>query len=303
MRTTGQAPFVIRSLLFPFTMLSVVTSTWMLIGQGYEMATVMALTTFSGFFIVALCEYRWPLHPEWNRNTGGDLWVDALHFIHNGFWVRLAETAVRAGCAVIALKLAALAGASSLWPSHWHWSLQFALGLLLGETVEYWLHRLQHEVPWFWRFHAVHHSALRLYWLNAVRFHPIDVVFSAVGRTVPLALLGADAALIATLTVFSAVHAAFQHCNIPVRLGPLNWIFSMAELHRWHHSRRIEESNTNYGGDLIIWDILCGTRALPPDRDPPVDVGMSGPTHYPMSFWQQVLSPFRWKKILDENAP
>ena len=26
-----------------------------------------------------------------------------------------------------------------------------------------------------WRVHAAHHSAPRLYWLNATRFHPFDL--------------------------------------------------------------------------------------------------------------------------------
>ena len=34
---------------------------------------------------------------------------------------------------------------------------------------------MMHEVPWLWRFHATHHSAPRLYWLNAGRFHPLDL--------------------------------------------------------------------------------------------------------------------------------
>ena len=52
---------------------------------------------------------------------------------------------------------------------------QLPLALVVAELVEYSFHRLMHEVPWLWRFHATHHSAPRLYWLNAARFHPIDL--------------------------------------------------------------------------------------------------------------------------------
>src|SRR5688572_17118501 len=93
------APFFIRSLLFPFTMLAVVLATHSLVMAGYDISLVLALVTFSGFFIVAVCERLWPLHREWNSNARGDLFVDMLHFVHNGFWVRLAETSSRIACA------------------------------------------------------------------------------------------------------------------------------------------------------------------------------------------------------------
>ena len=72
----------------------------------------------------------------------------------------------------------------------------------------------------------------------------------------------------ALVNLFSAIHGAYQHANLPVRSVPLNWIFSMTELHRWHHSKRVEEANHNYGGNLILWDVIFGTRYLPEDRDP-----------------------------------
>ena len=34
-----------------------------------------------------------------------------------------------------------------------------ALGLVAGEFGYYWGHRWSHEVPFLWRFHAIHHSA------------------------------------------------------------------------------------------------------------------------------------------------
>ena len=31
--------------------------------------------------------------------------------------------------------------------------------MMVGETAYYWAHRLSHQIPFLWRFHAVHHSA------------------------------------------------------------------------------------------------------------------------------------------------
>ena len=67
-----------------------------------------------------------------------------------------------------------------------------ALALVIGELGQYWVHRMQHEVPWLWRFHALHHSAPRLYWLNAARFHPFDILINNFAAIVVLVVLGAS---------------------------------------------------------------------------------------------------------------
>jgi sterol desaturase/sphingolipid hydroxylase (fatty acid hydroxylase superfamily) len=89
---------------------------------------------------------------------------------------------------------------------------------------------------------------------------------------------------------------------MPIRLGPLNWIFSMAQLHRWHHSRRVAESNTNYGQNLIVWDVVFGTRFLPKDHEPPEDIGIAGLDAFPMDYLGQLASPARWRRIQRDSA-
>ncbi len=135
-----------------------------------------------------------------------------------------------------------------------------------------------------------------------MRFHPVDLFLVGVVKLVPLALLGAGAPVFALVNLFSAVHGAFQHANVPVRLGVLNWIFSMTELHRWHHSKSIEEANHNYGGNLIIWDVVFGTRFLPADREPPEDIGIQALPAFPMGFRANLASPFRWGKLVAESG-
>ena len=80
----------------------------------------------------------------------------------------------------------------------------------------------------------------------------------------------------------SGVHGFFQHANLPLRCGPLNYFFSMAELHRWHHSKNIEEANHNYGQNVIIWDLVFGTFYLPKDREPPVYIGLPDLPAFPI---------------------
>jgi sterol desaturase/sphingolipid hydroxylase (fatty acid hydroxylase superfamily) len=76
----------------------------------------------------------------------------------------------------------------------------------------------------------------------------------------------------------------------------------MAELHCWHHPRTVRGANTNNGSNLILWDIVFGTRFLPADREAPRDIGIAGLSAFPMSWWQQLISPFRWSSIKNASA-
>ena len=72
--------------------------------------------------------------------------------------------------------------------------------------------------------------------------------------------------VLTTYLVFYGINGFFQHSNINVKFGFLNYIISSSELHRWHHSEIPRESNGNYGNNLIIWDVIFGTWFLPKDR-------------------------------------
>ncbi len=271
------------------------------IEAGVEPAAAVLLPMLISYGVIAAVERVLYWQPTW-LHSNGDLKVDIGHLLVSGLLTtELLKIPIVFASIAVGVWIAGLAG-GSLWPTDWSLWLQLPLALVFGEFFLYWVHRLSHEVDWLWRFHAMHHSAPRLYFLNAVRFHPVDIALSTFSPMVPLIILGADGRLIALFGLVSAVHGLFQHANIVLKLGPLNWIFSMAELHRWHHSRLLEESNTNFGQNLIVWDVVFGTRFLPADREPPVDIGIAGLPSFPMDYWGQLVSPFRWRAIQRESA-
>lgn len=176
------------------------------------------------------------------------------------------------------------------WPHRWPVWAQVILMLFAADFLRYWLHRASHRYSPLWQLHAVHHSPDRLYWLNVGRFHPLEKALQMAFDTLPFMVLGVGADVIALYFVFYAVNGFFQHCNIQLRFGWLNWLISSAELHRWHHARRPEESDHNFGNNLIVWDVLFGTRYLPADRQSD-DLGLPN-KHYPAGFLAQLRTPF-----------
>ncbi len=111
-----------------------------------------------------------------------------------------------------------------------------------------------------------------------------------------------DERVLALVLVFQGAHAFFQHSNVDVRLGPLNWLLSMAEVHRWHHSRRVEEANANYGQTVLVWDWVFGTRKVP-GGEPPADTGLTDMPWFPQRFLGQLASPFRWRAGREAPSP
>ena len=67
-------------------------------------------------------------------------------------------------------------------------------------------------------------------------------------------------------------------------------------------SKTIDEANHNYGQTVSVWDWVFGTRYLPADREPPEDIGIPNLEAFPMTWWAQILSPFRWKHIKQASA-
>ncbi|MCH7473892.1 MAG: sterol desaturase family protein [Gemmatimonadetes bacterium] len=178
----------------------------------------------------------------------------------------------------------------TLWPHELPLAVQVALMLLVAEFFRYWLHIAAHNTKLLWRFHAVHHSPHKLYWLNVGRFHPIEKAFQFMLDMLPFILVGVSAPVIALYFIFYAVNGFFQHSNVDARYGVLNYVVSGAELHRWHHSKLIEESNRNYGNNLIVWDLVFGSWFLPRDRRVG-DLGLINRS-YPLDFASQMKTPF-----------
>ena len=186
-----------------------------------------------------------------------------------------------------------------LWPHSLPIVVQVVLMLLIIDFVRYWIHWSLHRFVPLWGFHAVHHSPHKLYWVNSARVHPFEKLAHFAIDIVPFALVGVSKQALAVYYVLWGVTGFYQHSNCDVRFGLLNYVFSGPELHRWHHSERITESDNNYGNVLIVWDLLFGTWYLPPDRS--VDsLGLIN-RDYPMGLLTQMRTPFT--KGLDKRPP
>lgn len=240
---------------------------------------------------------RWmPYRRAWQAPRGDRL-TDVGHMVSSNAALELVRAASYGPLIALGSRFARSIGAPEpsrgLWPHSLPIAAQCVLALVLLELGGYWSHRLQHSVPQLWRLHAPHHSAPRLYFLTGVRNHAGDVVLSGVLGLLPLTALGVSDLVLGVVATFAGAHFMLQHANVDVRLGRANWLISGPEIHRWHHSPRIEDTLCNYGGILLIWDGVFRTRRSPPrDRELPSDLGLLDTPSYPLDLWGQLTAPF-----------
>jgi sterol desaturase/sphingolipid hydroxylase (fatty acid hydroxylase superfamily) len=263
----------------------------------------VTITTVVVAAAVGLLERVHPASPEWGA-TRTDFVADLLHaLVSNGLPSLVLEAALKGALVAAATNLRS--SGVDLWPDSWPLALQVFLALLAAEVGFYAVHRFFHEckIPWVWKWHAVHHSLTRMYFLAGTRTHPVQVLFSFGTTVAILWFLGAPEIVIFYKTALHTTIGTLQHCNIEIRGGIWNWIFAGPELHRWHHSRTIAESDHNYGNNLILLDVLLGTRFLPRDRPALPPLGLPPWVRFPNHFLGHFLLPFRWRRSQDQPRP
>ncbi|WP_165228954.1 sterol desaturase family protein [Aquisphaera insulae] len=166
--------------------------------------------------------------------------------------------------------------------------------MIVGEVGYYWAHRLSHEIPFLWKFHAIHHSAEDVDFLTNTRAHPIDMVIDRFSMFVPIYVLGlggpvgASGTLVPVLVgLFGTIWGFFIHANIRWRLGPLEWLISSPAFHHWHHTKS-GPIDKNFSTMLPWMDWVFGSFYLPDHF--PKDYGVRG-NGVPHTLLDQLLYP------------
>lgn len=167
--------------------------------------------------------------------------------------------------------------------------LQVICVMLIADIGYYWIHRLHHEIPFLWRFHALHHSIEDMDWLAAHRVHPLDQILTRGGSLIIPFALGFSAPALAIWAGIFSWHSYLKHSNANIRLGPLRWIFATPTFHHWHHANEAHAFDKNYAGQLPALDILFGS-ALMEEENGPTHYGTD--THVADDFIGQLVTPF-----------
>ncbi len=141
------------------------------------------------------------------------------------------------------------------------WQAALLASLLFDAWIYAW-HRLNHVVPFLWRFHQVHHSDLNLDMSTSFRFHPGEILLSSIANLFVFAALGITIELILVYKTVFTFTVLFHHSNVALSERwdtVFRWIFVSPRMHRVHHSSKKIETNSNYSSVLSIWDRIFGS--------------------------------------------
>jgi sterol desaturase/sphingolipid hydroxylase (fatty acid hydroxylase superfamily) len=155
--------------------------------------------------------------------------------------------------------------ATLVWPE----PLELAVTLLALDLVIYFQHRLLHRIPLLWRAHRVHHSDLAFDVTLGVRFHPFEIALSQAIKLGAIAVLGAAPLAVLLFEILLQGGSLFTHADLALsaRLDrALRWWIVTPSMHRVHHSVLRDETDSNFGFNVVWWDRLFGTYRAGPRR-------------------------------------
>ena len=201
------------------------------------------------FFILIVLEAIWDFFSG-NRNRLGETLANFAIAVGN----QLLERTLFGLVFILGLFVIEGFAAFSMPFTWWSW----VLAILVADFSYYWMHRIEHEVRFFWAYHSVHHSSpefnlstgLRLAWIEGL----IEWIFF-----VPMILVGFEVTQTIIALVIVVVYQTWIHTEKIDKLGWADKFFNTPSLHRVHHGSNKQYIDKNYGGILIIWDRLFGT--------------------------------------------
>jgi len=149
--------------------------------------------------------------------------------------------------------------------TNWPRWVETLIGIVLLDYTLWWWHWANHRVPFFWRFHLVHHADRDLDTSTALRFHFGELLLSIPVRAVQMTLIGVDPRTLWLWQTILFASILFHHANVRLPLAVervLVRLIVTPRMHGIHHSDRIEETNTNYSSLVSVWDLLHRTLRL-----------------------------------------
>lgn len=189
-----------------------------------------------------------------------------------------------------------------LWPgvSDLPW-VSLVLYLVVFDFLNYWIHRAQHQVGWWWKLHALHHAQRQMTLWTDNRNHLLDDVLIDILVAVLAQVIGIAPGQFVAVVALTQLSESLQHANVRLwfgRVGERLWI--SPRFHRVHHSIGMGHETHkpgqatpvlgghNFGVLLPWWDMLFGTANFDLRYDPTgvrdqVEQGVD----YGRGFWAQ----------------
>ncbi|MCP4817778.1 MAG: sterol desaturase family protein [Shimia sp.] len=174
-----------------------------------------------------------------------------------------------------------------------------AVAIVLADFTYYWEHRIAHQVRLLWTQHAVHHSSRDYNIITAVRFGPLESLWSFIAH-IPMVLIGFSPDVVLGSVILVQAYQTWLHTELIGKLGPLEWVLNTPSHHRVHHGCDAKYLDKNYGGISIIWDRMFGSFQIEEER-PNYGLTTDFDSQNPVKVWFSEI-PALWRDIKNAKS-
>ena len=148
--------------------------------------------------------------------------------------------------------------------------LELAMSLVVLDLFDYFWHRANHRVTFLWRFHKAHHADTAMDVTTALRFHPGELIISALAKALWIAIWGPTAIAWFFFEAMVSLCAQFHHSNIdfPDRIERvISAIIVTPRFHASHHAVDRRYGDSNFSTIFSLWDNLFNSYQRPENDD------------------------------------
>jgi sterol desaturase/sphingolipid hydroxylase (fatty acid hydroxylase superfamily) len=140
----------------------------------------------------------------------------------------------------------------------------FLVYLLVLDLADYWRHRLQHRLAWWWALHSLHHSQRQMSFWTDDRNHLLDDVFAGVWFAGIALLIGVPPEQFVAVVMLTRFVESLSHANVSFGFGTVGErLLVSPRFHRTHHGVGVGHEGRRYGCNFAtlfpVWDIVFGT--------------------------------------------
>lgn len=137
------------------------------------------------------------------------------------------------------------------------------LYVLIIDFGEYWRHRLQHRLRWWWQLHALHHAQRDMTFWSDDRNHIFDEIIAAFWMGAVALLIGVPPAQFPLVIFATKFIESLSHANLRWNFGALKYVLVSPQFHRVHHAIGVGHEGAKQGVNFSVmfsfWDKLFGT--------------------------------------------
>ncbi|WP_431285440.1 sterol desaturase family protein [Humitalea sp. 24SJ18S-53] len=146
----------------------------------------------------------------------------------------------------------------------------FAVYVVVLDFGEYWRHRFQHQIGWWWALHSVHHAQTQMTFWTDDRNHILDDCIGAVWFGTLALLIGVPPAQFPLVVLVLRLAESMSHANVRLSYGRIGERLVVSpRFHRLHHGvLSAGATGKNYAVLLPVWDWIFGTADFRRDQFP-----------------------------------